>query len=133
NQEWSWLLPKWSGISPLLVIAVILTLDRSQNAVIVWNSALERGVFALSAILLAILWLRPLAGLQLSKEWMSFGVFSSLALASVCLIPNMPYLSMVILPLLFCLWCYRQDAQSGWQQLWQTKSCLLLMASWLVC
>src|SRR5690606_16805526 len=27
NQQWSWLLPKWSGISPLLVIAVILTLD----------------------------------------------------------------------------------------------------------
>jgi len=133
NQEWSWLLPKWSGISPLLVIAAILTLDRSQNAVIVWNSDLERGVSALSTILLAILWLRPLAGLQLSKEWMSFGVFSSLALASLCLIPNMPYLSMVILPLLFCLWCYRQDPQSGWQQLWQTKSCLLLMGSWLVC
>src|SRR5690606_17141659 len=70
NQQWSWLLPKWSGISPLLVIAVILTLDRSQNAVIVWDSGLERGVFALSAMLLAILWLRPLAGLQLSKEWM---------------------------------------------------------------
>ena len=35
NQQWSWLLPKWSGISPLLVIAVILTLDRSQNALIV--------------------------------------------------------------------------------------------------
>ena len=133
NQEWSWLLPKWSGISPLLVIAAILTLDRSQNAVIVWNSSFERGVFALSTMLLAILWLRPLAGLQLSKEWMSFGVFSSLALASVCLIPNMPYLSMVILPLFFCLWCYRQDPQSGWQQLWQTKSCLLLMGSWLVC
>ncbi|WP_216940496.1 DUF2339 domain-containing protein [Acinetobacter sp. BY419] len=133
NQEWSWLLPKWSGISPLMVIAVILTLDRSQNAVIVWNSDLERGIFALTAMLLAILWLRPLAGLQLSKEWMSLGVFSSLALASLCLIPHMPYLSMVILPLLFCLWCYRQAPQSGWQQLWQTKSCLLLMATWLVC
>ena len=133
NQQWSWLLPKWSGISPLLVIAVILTLDRSQNAVIVWDSGLERGVFALSAMLLAILWLRPLAGLQLSKEWMSLGVFSSLALASLCLIPSMPYFSMVILPLLFCLWCYRQDLQSGWQQLWQTKCCLLLMATWLVC
>ena len=72
-----WLLPKWSGISPLLVIAAILTLDRSQNAVIVWNGDLERGVSALSAILLAILWLRPLAGLQLSKEWMSFGVLAA--------------------------------------------------------
>lgn len=133
NQEWSWLLPKWSGISPLMVIAVILVLDHSQNAVIVWNSDLERWVFALAAILLAILWLRPLTGLQLFKEWMSLGVFSSLALASVCLIPSMPYLSVVIVPLIFCLWCFRQDSQSGWQQLWQSKSCLLLMATWLVC
>src|SRR5690606_10884238 len=112
NQQWPWLLAKWSGISPLLVIAVILPLERSHDAVIVWDSGLERGVFALSAMLLAILWLRPLAGLQLSKEWMSLGVFSSLALAGLCLIPSMPYFSMVILPLLFCLWCYRQDLQS---------------------
>src|SRR5690606_20165596 len=124
--EWSWLLPKWSGISPLLVIAVILTLDRSQNAVIVWNSAVERGVFALSAILLAILWLRPLDGLQLSKEWMSFGVFSSLALASVCLIPNMCYLIIVILPSLYGLLCYRLDGQLGWHQRWHSMCCLLL-------
>ncbi len=133
HQQWSWLLPKWSGISPLMVIAVILVLDRSQNAVIVWNSTLERGFFAFSMLLLAMLWLRPLAGLQLSKEWISLGVFSSLALASLCLIPGMPYLSMAILPLLLCLWCYRQDSQSGWQQLWQSKSCLLLMGVWLIC
>ena len=133
HQEWGWLLPKWSGLTPLMVIAVILAVDHSQNAVLVWQSDLERGVFGLSALLLTTLWLRPIKGMELSKEWMSFGGFSSLALASLCLMPSMPYLSMVILPLVFWLWCYRQPANSDWCLFWQSKSCLFLMGGWLLC
>ena len=133
HQEWCWLLPKWSGLTPLVIIAILLAVDHSENGILVWPSALERGIFALSSLLLAALWLRPVKGIDLSKEWMSFGVFASLALASVCLIPSMPYLSMVILPLVFWFWCYRQKENSEWRLLWQSKNCLVLMGAWLIC
>jgi uncharacterized membrane protein len=133
QQEWGWLLPKWSGITPLVLIAILLALEHSQNAVLIWDSDLERGIFVLAALMLAALWLRPVQGVELSREWMVFAAFTSLALASVCLIPGMPYLSMVILPLLFWFRCYRQKPDSDWRLLWQSKSCLLLMGMWLVC
>lgn len=133
HQEWCWLLPKWSGLTPLVIIAILLAVDHSENGILVWQSALESGIFALSSLLLAALWLRPVKGIDLSKEWMSFGVFASLALASVCLIPSMPYLSMVILPLVFWFWCYRQKENSEWRLLWQSKNCLVLMGAWLIC
>ncbi|WP_313660413.1 DUF2339 domain-containing protein, partial [Acinetobacter variabilis] len=133
HQEWCWLLPKWSSLTPLVIIAILLAVDHSENGILVWPSALERGIFALSSLLLAALWLRPVKGIDLSKEWMSFGVFASLALASLCLIPSMPYLSMVILPLVFWFWCYRQKENSEWRLLWQSKNCLVLMGAWLIC
>ena len=116
-----------------MIIAILLAVDHSENGILVWPSALERGIFALSSLLLAALWLRPVKGIDLSKEWMSFGVFASLALASLCLIPSMPYLSMVILPLVFWFWCYRQKENSEWRLLWQSKNCLVLMGAWLIC
>lgn len=133
HQEWCWLLPKWSGLTSLVIIAILLAVDYSENGILVWPSALERGIFALSSLLLAALWLRPVKGIDLSKEWMSFGVFASLALTSVCLLPGMPYLSMVILPLVFWFWCYRQKENSEWRLLWQSKNCLVLMGAWLIC
>ena len=74
HQEWCWLLPKWSSLTPLVIIAILLAVDHSENGILVWPSALERGIFALSSLLLAALWLRPVKGIDLSKEWMSFGV-----------------------------------------------------------
>lgn len=40
----------------------------------------------------------------------SLGVLISLSLASLTLIPSTPYISVVILPLLFCGWCFIQKS-----------------------
>jgi uncharacterized membrane protein len=40
---------------------------------------------------------------------------------------------LVILPLLFCLWSYRQNLDSIWRFIWQSSSALLLMVVWLIC
>lgn len=63
---------------------------------------------------------------------MSLGVFSSLALASLTLIPGMPYLSVVILPLIFGTWCWK-SAQPEWRMFWQSRNALALMLLWIIC
>ncbi|WP_347473405.1 DUF2339 domain-containing protein [Acinetobacter thermotolerans] len=133
NQDWSWLVPKWCGLTPLVFAGVVIAIDHSQNAILVWDSLLARLIFGISTLLLAWQWLRPSVGLQLSKEWVSLGALGSLALASLCLIPSMPYISMVILPLGLCFWSYRQSIDSAWPMLWQSNSTLILMAGWLLC
>lgn len=133
NRDWTWLIPKWSALSPLLLIAIILAIEYSQNAVMLWDSYTARWVFCLSGVILMVQWLRPLVSLNVSKEWVSVGVLASLTCASLTFIPSMPYVSMVILPLALCLWSYQQSADSHWSMLWQTHSTRLLMAAWLVC
>lgn len=133
NKAWTWLLPKWSGIAPLMLIAIILMFDHHQNSVIVWESSYEHWSFAIATLLLARLWLHPILALQTSKEVISLGTFLSLALCSLCLMPVLPYISVVILPLLFCLWCFKQGQQSAWQPLWQSNSVIALMLAWMIC
>ena len=133
NQDWSWLVPKWCGLTPLVFAGVVLAIDQSENGVLIWESQFARSIFGLSTLLLAWQWLRPASGLLLSKEWVSLGALVSLTLASLCLIPSMPYISMVILPLGLCFWSYKQSADSAWPMLWQSNSTLILMAAWLLC
>ena len=129
---WSWIWPKWMGLIPVLVFALIIVLDQSQQGVIVWSSPFNRIGFAVSGLILALLWLRPALGLRSEKEWMSLGALLSLALSSLTLVPNMPYMSVVILPLMFCAWCYRQKNHSDWAMLWQSRSSLGLMIFWMI-
>jgi len=130
---WSWLFPKWLGLIPVLVFALIIVIDQSQQGMIVWPTMFDRLGFALSGLMLTVLWLRPLLGVRTEKEWVSFGTLTSLAMISLTLFPGMPYISVVILPLLFCAWCYWQLDNPDWKMFWQARSSLLLMATWIVC
>ncbi|WP_166169380.1 DUF2339 domain-containing protein [Acinetobacter sp. SA01] len=130
---WTWLFPKWLGLIPVFVFALIIVIDQSQQGIIVWPTMFDRLSFALSGLMLTALWLRPLLGVRTEKEWVSFGTLTSLAMTSLTLIPGMPYISVVILPLLFCAWCYWQVDNPDWKMFWKARSTLLLMATWIVC
>ncbi|RZJ21294.1 MAG: DUF2339 domain-containing protein [Acinetobacter sp.] len=130
---WSWLFPKWLGLIPVFVFALIIVIDQSQQGMIIWPTMFDRLGFAFSGLMLTILWLRPLLGVRTEKEWVSFGTLTSLAMTSLTLFPGMPYISVVILPLLFCAWCYWQLDNPDWKMFWQARSSLLLMATWIVC
>ena len=130
---WTWLFPKWLGLIPVFVFALIIVIDQSQQGIIVWPTLFDRLGFALSGLMLTALWLRPLLGVRTEKEWVSFGTLTSLAMTSLTLLPSMPYISVVILPLLFCAWCYWQLDNLDWKMFWQARSSLVLMASWIIC
>lgn len=131
--SWSWLLPKWIGLIPLYAVAFIFLVDLSHDGIIMWQSGLDRLLFALTSGLLTLLWLRPLQGVEDEQEWVSLGALLSLAFTSLTLIPSMPYLSMVILPLAFAAWCYTQLTQTRWRKFWQARNTLVLMLFWIVC
>ncbi|UDM37776.1 DUF2339 domain-containing protein [Acinetobacter haemolyticus] len=130
---WTWLFPKWLGLIPVFVFALIIVIDQSQQGMIVWPTMFDRLGFALSGLMLTVLWLRPLLGVRTEKEWVSFGTLTSLAMTSLTLFPGMPYISVVILPLLFCAWCYWQLDNPDWKMFWQARSSLVLTATWIVC
>lgn len=130
---WTWLFPKWLGLIPVFVFALIIVIDQSQQGMIIWPTMFDRLSFALSGLMLTTLWLRPMLGVRTEKEWVSFGTLTSLAMTSLILLPSMPYISVVILPLLFCAWCYWQLDNPDWKMFWQARSSLLLMATWIVC
>ncbi|MHC5169419.1 DUF2339 domain-containing protein [Acinetobacter johnsonii] len=131
--SWSWLLPKWIGLIPLYAVAFIFLVGLSHDGIIMWQSGLDRLLFALTSGLLTLLWLRPLQGVEDEQEWVSLGALLSLALTSLTLIPSMPYLSMVILPLAFAAWCYVKPIQTRWRTFWQARNTLVLMLLWIVC
>ncbi len=130
---WTWLFPKWLGLIPVFVFALIIVIDQSQQGIIIWPTMFDRLGFALSGLMLTALWLRPMLGVRTEKEWVSFGTLTSLAMTSLILLPSMPYISVVILPLLFCAWCYWQLDNPDWKMFWQARSSLVLMATWIVC
>ena len=129
---WGWLLPKWMGLAPIHLFAYVLIYSRMTNGQIEWVSSYERmGVF-IAGLLLTSLWLRPLLGVKTEKEWVSMGTFSSLAFASLAIFPSSPYVSVVILPLSFCFWCYCRNYPE-WKMFWQTRATLVLMIVWMMC
>lgn len=130
DQGYAWLIPKWSMTSPLLLLSLWLLLQGYHQSTFVWSMT-ERLLIALAGILQAGLWLRPLANISIEKEWMSFGVLVSLSTASLALFPQQPYLSVIILPLVFCFWCYFQS-NAQWAFFWQSKVSLGLMLMWMI-
>lgn len=131
--RWTWLLPKWSGLVVLAIFSTLVLIQNSQNGLILWDSAFNRFGFLVASLLNVALWLRPLNGVKTEKEWVSLGTLISFALASLTLIPQMPFISVVILPLVFAIWCYLKKGQADWQIFWQSRSSLLLMLTWIVC
>ena len=129
---WSWLFPKWFALVPMLLFALGLVIYRSHHSVIQWVSTVEMLVYALSSIIMTCLWLRPMLGVRAEKEWVSFGTLISLALTSLCLVPSMPFMSVVILPLVFCAWTYLHHNQPNWNLFWQARSSVLLMIIWMI-
>lgn len=130
---WTWLLPKWFGLIPLMLFALWIVLDRAEKGVLQWESTSNQIGFAIAGLTLATLWLRPLLGVNTEREWVSLGTISALALASLSVIPSMPFISVVIFPLLFCMWCALQKQQPQWHIFWQTRSSLCAMLAWIIC
>ncbi|MDV2440348.1 DUF2339 domain-containing protein [Acinetobacter gerneri] len=128
-----WFIAKWIGVIPVFVLALIIVLDHSQNGMIVWASTFEQIGIAVSGLLLFLFWLRPVSSIRFEKEALSLGALSSLSLTSLCLIPSMPYISVVILPLAFAAWCFWQKEHEDWNRFWQARSSLALMLIWIVC
>ena len=133
NISWGWLLPKWLGLTPIHLFAYVLIYDQTSHGVIEWTSNYERIIIFVAGLLLTSLWLRPLLGVKTEKEWVSMGALSGLSLASLTLIPSFPYLTVVILPLAFCLWCYLCAENSAWKMFWQARMPLVLMIVWMIC
>lgn len=130
---WSWLLPKWLGLTPVSLTAAGLLFSRSYDGAVHWVSGTERLLFALFAGVLSVLWLRPLWTVRSDKEWVSLGLLPILAMASLTLLPQHPYSSVVILPLLFAAWCWWQQPDSDWRKFWYARSNLIFMLMWMLC
>ncbi len=131
--NWTWFIAKWIGIIPVFVFALMIILNHSQQGAITWHSSFEQIGIAISGLLLFFYWLRPISSIHFEKEWLSFGAMSSLCLTSLTLLPSMPYLSVVILPLIFAAWCFWQKDKPEWNMFWQARSSLVLMMIWIVC
>lgn len=130
---WSWLLPKWLGLIPVSLTAAGLLFSRSYDGAVHWVSGAERLLFALFASVLCVLWLRPIWTVRSDKEWVSLGLLPILAMASLTLFPQHPYSSVVILPLLFAVWCWWQQPDSDWRKFWYARSNLIFMLMWMLC
>lgn len=127
---WTWALPKWIGLVPMFAYAFWLLFAHTQAGVIVWDSGFEQGLFCAALLCIAAVCMRPLSALEQDREWISLTTLISLALASSSVLPHMPFVSLVILPLGFALWCAKQS--QPWQQFWQARSALVLMAMWMI-
>lgn len=130
---WTWLLPKWLGLTPVSLTAAGLLFSRSYDGAVHWVSDTERLLFALFTGVLSVLWLRPLWTVRSDKEWLSLGLLPILAMASLTLLPQHPYSSVVILPLLFAAWCWWQQPDSDWRKFWYARSNLIFMLMWMLC
>lgn len=131
--NWTWLVPKWLGLIPLMVFAFWIMLMQVEQGALQWTSMSERIIFAVSGLVLAVLWFRPMLGEQSEREWISLGMFISLGLASLTLLPSMPYISMVVLPLIMCVWSRLSHSNQTWVLSWQSRSTVMLMVIWMIC
>ena len=127
---WTWALPKWIGLFAIFSYALWLLFGHVEQAQIVWHSVAEQALFCIALLLISVVCIRPLQAIADDREWLSLMTLLSLALASSSLVPSMPFLSMVLLPLAFACWCAQKDGL--WQQFWQARSSLLLIAIWML-
>lgn len=128
----TWRLPKAFALIPMFIFAFAFVVQLFNQGGIEWSSLYERVGFGFACLFMTFLCLRPSTALAQENEWVSFGILLSLGFASLTLFPSMPFISVVILPLVFAGWSYMQAPNSIWSQLWQAKSVLLLMFIWIV-
>ncbi|MDV2470349.1 DUF2339 domain-containing protein [Acinetobacter chinensis] len=130
---WTWRVPEWAGLLPLSAVVAWLLMRNMHDGMLVWSDLYIRTGFAVAATVLTLIWLRPLSGLKMAKEWVSLGALSSLSAVSLTLFPGIPFISVVILPLLFAVWCFKQPSDSTWRLCWQSRSSLCLLMLWMIC
>lgn len=131
--SWTWTLPKLFGLIPLILFSFWIALTQINQGVLQWSSMTERMIYLLAGLLLTVLWLRPILNGRSEREWLSLGMFTSLALASLTLLPNMPYISVVIFPLILSVWARLYSKNKIWALMSQSKSTIWLMAIWMIC
>ncbi len=129
--SWTWTIPKTLGLLPIAIFSIFLLIERTELNQLIWVSPTERILVLLTGLLLARLWFKPLAHINQEKEWVTFAVLLSLAFSSLALFPNMPYLTMVFLPLVLLAYSYKNLSDSSKNTFLYTKSTLFLLLIWL--
>lgn len=134
DAAWSWLLMKSAAIIPLLLYAFSSLSLYYVAGQLVWPSAMQRWLFVVAALLMSAVFLRSKVPLAQARELSSLAVLISLGMASLGLIPSMPYVSVVIFPVALVLWSWlHRSSQSDIRSIWQSHSNLVLIALWIVC
>lgn len=130
---WSWWIVQCAAIVPIYFYAIVSLYEYAESGQLIWPNGLQRGLFVLSGLLLVLLILRTRLTLQQTRELSSFTILVSLGLASLALIPSMPYVSVVILIVLFALWSWKGSKQQlNLVLIWQSYSALYLIAVWII-
>ena len=132
SSNWSWLLPKWMALIPMMCLASIIVGDQLKNGQIVWGSFFQQAALISSCLIMAWIWLIPRANSHTENEWTSFFGLISIALASIALIPHMPFLSVVILPSMLLIYSYLFEKKYIIRMIWTSKSGLLLLSIWMI-
>lgn len=130
HATWTWWIVRCAVIVAIWLYAFNYLFTDIVFAEIVWPSLLQRGLFILAGLLLTFIILRTRVALLETREISSFAVLLSLGLASFALLSNMAYVSVIIFPMLFAIWSYKQ---SKLQLIWQSYSALYLMVLWILC
>lgn len=130
---WSWWIVQCAAIVPIGFYAIYTLFEYTHTGQLIWPNNTQRILFMLSGLLLTILFLRTRLALQQTRELSGFVVLLSLGLASLALVPSMPYVSIVILPGLLAVWSWKRPiAQLDLQLIWQSYSGLGLMVIWII-
>lgn len=130
---WTWWIVQCAAIVPIWCYAIFSLGDYAHAGQLLWPNYMQQTLFVFSGVLLALLLLRTRLALEQTREVSGFAVLVSLSLASLGLVPTMPYVSVVILPVLLALWSWKRPIpQLNLQLIWQSYSSLCLMAVWII-
>ncbi|TCM66720.1 putative membrane protein [Acinetobacter calcoaceticus] len=130
---WTWFIPKCLAMLPILLYALWLLVTQMDQGQLIWVSNVDAWYFAASGILLFGLSLRTQMNYATVQEPISASALLSLSLASMVLWPAMPYMSLMILPLLFCAWGFFRRQDHKLVMIWQSNASLMLLLIWMIC
>lgn len=132
--RWSWVLMKTAALIPLMLYAFYSLSQYAVAGQLVWTSEIQRWLFVVAALLMSAVFLRSKVPLEQMQELSSFVVLVNLGVASLGLVPSMPYVSVVILPTSLVIWSWvNRVNQPHVSLLWQSHTNLVLMAVWMAC
>ena len=129
---WTWFMPKYLALTPINIFAIAIIGHQYVDGAVQWSSNLDHWGFSIAALLSFLMFIRPRLDFQAVREPLSFGALISLSLASIGLWPAMPEVSGILLPLLYCAWCFKHRQREDVLLIWMSKSSLLLMMAWMI-